>query len=101
LHLHGELVKYNESNYILDWKDLVFGDLDNQQNQLRPHIVWFGEEVPELEQAVSITETADYFAVIGTSLQVYPAAGLIDFTNATIYYIDPMPIKIQFEILWK
>jgi NAD-dependent deacetylase len=52
-------------NYILDWKDdLVFGDLDNQQNQLRPHIVWFGEEVPELEQAVSITETADYFAVI-------------------------------------
>jgi NAD-dependent deacetylase len=48
LHLHGELlkVKYNKSNYILDWKDdLVFGDLDNQQNQLRPHIVWFGEEV--------------------------------------------------------
>jgi NAD-dependent deacetylase len=77
--------------------DLVFGDLDNQQNQLRPHIVWFGEEVPELEQAVSITETADYFAVIGTSLQVYPAAGLIDFTNAKtpIYYIDPMPKKFR------
>jgi NAD-dependent deacetylase len=56
-------------------------------------LVW---RVPELEQAVSITETADYFAVIGTSLQVYPAAGLIDFTNAKtpIYYIDPMPIKI-------
>jgi NAD-dependent deacetylase len=54
-------------------------------------LVW--QEVPELEQAVSITETADYFAVIGTSLQVYPAAGLIDFTNAKtpIYYIDPMP----------
>jgi NAD-dependent deacetylase len=52
-------------------------------------LVW--REVPELEQAVSITETADYFAVIGTSLQVYPAAGLIDFTNAKtpIYYIDP------------
>jgi NAD-dependent deacetylase len=100
LHLHGELLKVRSTmnpNYILDWKDdLVFGDLDNQQNQLRPHIVWFGEEVPELEQAVSITETADYFAVIGTSLQVYPAAGLIDFTNAKtpIYYIDPKPIKI-------
>jgi NAD-dependent deacetylase len=63
---------------------------------LRPHIVWFGEEVPALQEAVSITETADYFAVIGTSLQVYPAAGLIDFTNAKtpIYYIDPKPIKI-------
>jgi NAD-dependent deacetylase len=86
-------------NYILDWKDdLVFGDLDNQQNQLRTYcLVW--REVPELEQAVSITETADYFAVIGTSLQVYPAAGLIDFTNAKtpIYYIDPKPIKIEFE----
>jgi NAD-dependent deacetylase len=71
---------------------LSFGDLDNQQNQLRPHIVWFGEEVPE--QAVSITETADYFCRY-TSLQVYPAAGLIDFTNAKtpIYYIDPKPIK--------
>jgi NAD-dependent deacetylase len=62
-------------------------DLDNN-NQLRPHIVWFGEEVPK---AINITETADYFAVIGTSLQVYPAAGLIDFTNSKIpiYYIDP------------
>jgi NAD-dependent deacetylase len=100
LHLHGELLKVRSiinPNYILDWKDdLVFGDFDSNQNQLRPHIVWFGEEVPALEEAVSITETADYFAVIGTSLQVYPAAGLIDFTNAKtpIYYIDPKPIKI-------
>jgi NAD-dependent deacetylase len=100
LHLHGELLKVRSTkniNYILDWtEDLNFGHLDNNQNQLRPHIVWFGEEVPALEEAVSITETADYFAVIGTSLQVYPAAGLIDFTNAKtpIYYIDPKPIKI-------
>jgi NAD-dependent deacetylase len=82
---------------------MYFGDLDNQPKSITP-IVWFGEEVPELEQAVSITETADYFAVIGTSLQVYPAAGLIDFTNAKtpIYYIDPMPIKIpNLRILWK
>jgi NAD-dependent deacetylase len=100
LHLHGELLKVRSSanpNYILDWtEDLKFGDFDNNQNQLRPHIVWFGEEVPALEEAINITETADYFAVIGTSLQVYPAAGLIDFTNSKIpiYYIDPKPIKI-------
>ena len=100
LHLHGELLKVRSTanpNYILDWtEDLNFDDLDNNNNQLRPHIVWFGEEVPALEEAISITETADYFAVIGTSLQVYPAAGLIDFTNSKIpiYYIDPKPIKI-------
>ncbi|NDP23145.1 MAG: NAD-dependent deacylase [Paludibacter sp.] len=100
LHLHGELLKVRSNanpNYILDWtEDLNFGDLDNNKNQLRPHIVWFGEEVPALEEAINITETADYFAVIGTSLQVYPAAGLIDFTNSKIpiYYIDPKPIKI-------
>ena len=100
LHLHGELLKVRSTvnpNYILDWsEDLNFGDFDENQNQLRPHIVWFGEEVPALERAVELTEIADYFAVIGTSLQVYPAAGLIDFTKATtpVYYIDPKPIKI-------
>ncbi|WP_040473892.1 SIR2 family NAD-dependent protein deacylase [Flavobacterium frigoris] len=100
LHLHGELLKVRSTvnpNFILDWKeDLNFGDFDTDQNQLRPHIVWFGEEVPALDEAISLTETADYFAVIGTSLQVYPAAGLIDFTNSKtpIYYIDPKPIKI-------
>jgi NAD-dependent deacetylase len=100
LHLHGELLKVRSNanpDYILDWQDdLNMGHFDNNENQLRPHIVWFGEEVPALEEAVAITEIADYFAVIGTSLQVYPAAGLIDFTNSktTIYYIDPKPIKI-------
>lgn len=99
-HLHGQLLKVRSSkneNYILDWHDdLNFGDVDHQGNQLRPHIVWFGEEVPALEEAITITEQADYFAVIGTSLQVYPAAGLIDFTQrkTPIYYIDPKPIKI-------
>jgi NAD-dependent deacetylase len=100
LHLHGELLKVRSAanpNYILDWQhDLNIGHFDNDQNQLRPHIVWFGEEVPALEEAIALTETADYFAVIGTSLQVYPAAGLIDFIKSItpIYYIDPKPIKI-------
>nr|WP_315164338.1 NAD-dependent deacylase [uncultured Flavobacterium sp.] len=100
LHLHGELLKVRSCtnpNCVLDWKeDLNLGQLDPNGNQLRPHIVWFGEEVPALEQAITITENADYFAVIGTSLQVYPAAGLIDFTKNKIpvFYIDPKPIKI-------
>jgi NAD-dependent deacetylase len=100
IHLHGELLKVRSvknENYILDWpNDLNFDDKDNEGNQLRPHIVWFGEQVPALEEAIGITEQADYFAVIGTSLQVYPAAGLIDFTQKStpIYYIDPKPIKI-------
>jgi NAD-dependent deacetylase len=100
IHLHGELLKVRSvknENYILDWpNDLNFEDKDNEGNQLRPHIVWFGEQVPALEDAIRITEQADYFAVIGTSLQVYPAAGLIDFTKreTPIYYIDPKPIQI-------
>lgn len=100
LHLHGELLKVRSTvdyNYIVEWKDdLSFEDVDPNNHQLRPHIVWFGEEVPALEQAIEITEIADYFAVIGTSLQVYPAAGLIDFTksNTPIFYLDPKPIKI-------
>ena len=100
IHLHGELLKVRSTkneNYILDWKnDLNFGDVDEKGNQLRPHIVWFGEQVPALEKAILIAEVADYFSVIGTSLQVYPAAGLIDFTKKAtpIYYIDPKPIKI-------
>jgi NAD-dependent deacetylase len=82
----------------LDWKeDLNLGQLDPKGNQLRPHIVWFGEAVPALEEAISYTKNADYFAVIGTSLQVYPAAGLMDFTkNRTpVFYIDPKPIEIS------
>ncbi len=100
LHLHGELLKVRsirDKNLILDWtEDLYTGDLDTNGHQLRPHIVWFGEEVPALEEAIDITETADYFAVIGTSLQVYPAAGLIAYAPSTtpVFYIDPKPIAI-------
>ncbi|WP_430401342.1 SIR2 family NAD-dependent protein deacylase [Flavobacterium sp.] len=100
IHLHGELLKvrsvYNEQ-IILDWKtDLFLGDLDQFGNQLRPHIVWFGEEVPAMEKALEIVEQADILLVIGTSLQVYPAAGLINYVNQNIpvYYIDPKPATI-------
>lgn len=100
LHLHGELLKVRSTqnpDYILDWKtDLTLKNKDENGFSLRPHIVWFGEEVPALEDAVHLTAQADIFLVIGTSLQVYPAAGLVDFvpTNSKIYYIDPKPIKI-------
>lgn len=100
LHLHGELLKVRStknSNYILEWEtDLNFGDVDTKGNQLRPHIVWFGEEVPALEQAVTIVEQADILIIIGTSLQVYPAASLMNFADTMIpvFYIDPKPSEI-------
>jgi NAD-dependent deacetylase len=101
LHLHGELFKarsIKDKNYILDWRsDLKTGDLDTNGFQLRPHIVWFGEDVPALEEALVITQQADYFVIVGTSMQVYPAAGLVEFTppNIPIYYIDPNPATIR------
>jgi len=100
LHLHGELLKVRSTqneNTILDWTtDLHLGDFDTNGNQLRPHIVWFGEAVPALDEAISIVEQADFFAVIGTSLQVYPASGLLHYTqrNVPVYYIDPKPATI-------
>jgi NAD-dependent deacetylase len=100
IHLHGELLKArNEQdvNSVIEWKkDIHLGDLDANNIQLRPHIVWFGEEVPEMERAMLKIEDADYLLVIGTSLQVYPAAGLINYVNedVLVYYIDPKPAKI-------
>ena len=100
LHLHGELLKVRSTrnpNRIIDWKiDLLDSDKDDDGFNLRPHIVWFGEEVPALEEAVQLVTEADLCLVIGTSMQVYPAAGLVDFvpSSSTIYYIDPKPIKI-------
>jgi NAD-dependent deacetylase len=101
LHLHGELFKVRsvkDENYILQWEtDLHKTNIDEHGFQLRPHIVWFGEDVPAFEEAIEITQKADYFVIIGTSLQVYPAAGLIKYTqpNIPIYYIDPKPVSIQ------
>ena len=96
-HLHGELLKVRSSideTYVLDWhKDLLLGDLCKHKSQLRPHIVWFGEMVPMLDYAITITQKADILVVIGTSMQVYPAASLIDYIqqDTPIYFIDPNP----------
>jgi len=100
IHLHGELLKARSianENFILDWKhDLNLGDFDLEGNQLRPHIVWFGEDVPMIEHAIDIVEIADILIIIGTSLQVYPAAGLMNYVdqNVPVYYIDPKPAII-------
>lgn len=97
IHLHGELRKVrsiHDSELIYHWeKDLVLGDLCEKGHQLRPHIVWFGEMVPELDRAASIVTSADILIIIGTSMQVYPAASLIDYAhpNIPIYFIDPKP----------
>ncbi len=97
LHLHGELLKVRSTNnHDLIYnrtKDLNLGDKCEQGSQLRPHIVWFGEEVPMLEKAIDITSTADILIIIGTSMQVYPAASLVNYIkqNIPIYFIDPKP----------
>ena len=96
LHLHGELKKVRstvDDNLIhtLDGWELKLGDLCARGSQLRPHIVWFGEAVPMIEPAAALASEADIFIVIGTSLNVYPAAGLIHFAKPGIpvYLIDP------------
>lgn len=104
LHLHGELLKARSSidkNLIIPWEtDINLGDLCPNQSQLRPHIVWFGEEVPLLFDAQKQVQQADSIIVIGTSMQVYPAAGLIDFAHesSSIYYIDPKPARLPKRI---
>ncbi|WP_191858957.1 SIR2 family NAD-dependent protein deacylase [Hanstruepera ponticola] len=97
VHLHGELLKarssFNESD-IMDWKtDLVTGDTCSQGYQMRPHIVWFGEAVPMIENAINICTTADILMIIGTSMQVYPAASLMHYVpeNTPTFFIDPKP----------
>lgn len=97
VHLHGELLKVrsteNES-LVLDWrKDLLLGDVCENGHQLRPHIVWFGEEVPLLSHAARITQRADIVVIIGTSMQVYPAASLVNYAphGTPIHFVDPKP----------
>jgi len=96
LHLHGELKKARSTIdptlvYELDKWELKLGDLCDKGSQLRPHIVWFGEPVPMIEQAITITKKADFFVVIGTSMAVYPAASLINYVKSDVpkYYVDP------------
>ncbi|MGB5169852.1 SIR2 family NAD-dependent protein deacylase [Eudoraea sp.] len=97
IHLHGELLRARSianPNLTMPWKeDLVMGQTAEDGYQLRPDIVWFGEEVPLLPMAAEITSKAGVLIVIGTSLQVYPAAGLIHYAseNITKYYVDPNP----------
>ena len=97
LHLHGELTKVRSTknpSLIYDWDgDLNLGDNCEQGAQLRPHIVWFGEAVPALEDAVHEIHNAHYVIIIGTSMQVYPAASLVAYapSDAEIFYVDPKP----------
>ena len=97
MHLHGELRKARSTrnqNLIYDWtEDLNLGDLCEQGYQLRPHIVWFNEAVPLIEPAAEIVKKADIVIIIGTSMQVYPAAGLYGVAKpgTSVYYIDPNP----------
>ena len=100
LHLHGELLKVRSTkneNYLLDWNgDLTIEHKDPNGFQLRPHIVWFGEDVPAIKEAIELAEQADIFIVIGTSLQVYPAAGIMHYTKPAtpVFYIDPKPASV-------
>lgn len=106
VHLHGELTKVTSSrqpgnpHYIKDLKpeeyEVHMGDLAGDGSQLRPFIVWFGESVPMIETAIDYVETADIFLIIGTSLNVYPAAGLLNYVPAgvPVYLIDPKQVPI-------
>ena len=103
VHLHGELLKVRctfDENNILNWRDdLNPGDLSAQGYQLRPHIVWFGEAVPLMEEAVTIVEESDAVIIVGTSMAVYPAAGLLQYISpgSHIYFVDPNPALVSSE----
>jgi NAD-dependent deacetylase len=96
IHLHGELLQSRSTLnpdlvYPIEGDELNIGDTCGNGSQLRPNIVWFGEEVPQMEKAIEVVLKAEVFIIIGTSLQVYPAASLIHYVKkgTPIYYIDP------------
>lgn len=98
-HLHGELNKVRSTqnlNLVYDWagKQLIWGDKGEDGAQLRPHIVWFGEDVPMIQVAVELVSQADVLIIIGTSMVVYPANTLVDYAaqHAEIYFVDPQPM---------
>ncbi|MBR5064355.1 MAG: NAD-dependent deacylase [Bacteroidales bacterium] len=109
LHRHGGLTKVRPENGIYDrtaseaevidvgYRPVVLGDMAPNGSQLRPHIVFFGEAVPNIEKAINLVEKADILLIVGTSLQVYPAAGLYRYAsiNTPIYVIDPKPVPIS------
>lgn len=105
LHLHGELTKARsdrDDNLIVEIGDreIHLGDKAPDGAQLRPHIVWFGEAVPNIEPAAALCEEADYFVVIGTSMNVYPAAGLIHYVprSSSCWLVDPKAVPISRQI---
>jgi NAD-dependent deacetylase len=110
LHLHGELTKARSTAdsslvYDIGYNDINQGDKCEKGSQLRPHIVWFGEQVPMMDEAVRITSGADIFVVIGSTLNVYPAAGLVGNApaGASLWLIDPkdvnVPVRRKVEVI--
>lgn len=109
VHLHGELTIARSTGdpnllYEIGSKEIKMGDKCEKGFQLRPHIVWFGEPVPMIEKAAEIAAQADIFAVVGTSLNVYPAAGLLGYAPAgiPIYLIDPhdVPVYSRYDVIF-
>lgn len=103
IHLHGEILKARSSRddtMITECLgDIEPGDRAADGSQLRPHVVWFGEAVPMMDRAIEAVKTADFFLVVGTSLEVYPAASLIDYVaqEAPKFLVDPMPSGLADE----
>jgi len=102
LHLHGEIMKARSSVdphliYPLKRSDIKPGDKCTKGSQLRPHIVWFGEMVPEMDRAIELAATAEIFITVGTSLVVYPAAGLLHYAPAKSvkYLVDPGEFELS------
>ena len=103
LHLHGEIMKVRREidpdliYPVTNW-ELKIGDLCEKGSQLRPHIVWFGELVPLMDQANYLAAQADFFIVIGTSLNVYPAAGILNFVSQEVpkWLIDPNDFQLDY-----
>lgn len=105
IHLHGELTKIRpedqEERGVVDigYRDVNLGETDSRGVQMRPHIVWFGEAVPMLDKAARAVQAADIMLIIGTSLNVYPAAGLFRYLTygKPLFLIDPKPIMVDYK----
>ncbi|MBA3680668.1 MAG: NAD-dependent deacylase [Bacteroidetes bacterium] len=103
MHLHGEIMKARSTVdptliYPLKRAEIIVGDKCEKGSQLRPHIVWFGEDVPHMELANNSAEQADFFVVVGTSLNVYPAAGILNFVKVTTpkWLLDPGDFNLDY-----
>jgi NAD-dependent deacetylase len=103
LHLHGEIMKarssVDEALLFPRAEDIQIGEKCPKGSQLRPHVVWFGEAVPMMDKAIAVAKSADFFIVVGTSLEVYPAASLIDYVpwESNKFVVDPQPSGLADE----